>query len=56
MLNNCGLSIEEGSTTMDIRLLDEIMEWNEQVENANTKESLENVKTDIDNILQNLFK
>lgn len=56
MLKICGLNIEEGSITMDSSFLGEIMEWNEQVEEANTKESLENLKNDIDIILVNLYK
>jgi len=56
MLNVNGLNIEEGSVTMDPSFLGEIMEWNEQVEEANTKESLENLKQNIDVILINLYK
>lgn len=56
MLNIRGLNIEEGSITMDAEFLGEIMEWNEQVEDANTKDSLENLKNDIDGILINLYK
>lgn len=56
MLNVRNLSIEEGSITMDARFLGEIMEWNEQVEEANTKKSLENLKKDIDVILVNTYK
>lgn len=56
MLNIHGFSIEEDSVTMDTQFLGEIMEWNEQVEEANTKESLEVLKKDIDFILINLYK
>lgn len=56
MLKMRGLNIEEGSMTTDSRFLGEIMEWNEQVEEANTKESLENLKNDIEVILVNLYK
>lgn len=56
MLNIHGSSIEEDSVTMDTQFLGEIMEWNEQVEEANTKESLEVLKKDIDFILINLYK
>lgn len=56
MLKICGLNIEEGSITMDSSFLGEIMEWNEQVEEANTKESIENLKNYIDIILVNLYK
>lgn len=56
MLNVRGSNIDESSTTMDAEFLSEIMEWNEQVEEANTKDSIENVKKDIDDILINLYK
>lgn len=56
MLNVRGLSIEEASITMDNSFLGEIMEWNEQVEEADSKESLENIKKDVDEILLNLYK
>lgn len=56
MLNVHGFSIEEDSVTMDTQFLGEIMEWNEQVEEANTKESLEVLKKDIDFILINIYK
>lgn len=56
MLNINGLTIEEDSVTMDPSFLGEIMEWNEQVEEANTKESLENLKQNVDFILINLYK
>lgn len=56
MLKIRGLNIEEGSMTTDSRFLGEIMEWNEQVEEANTKESLENLKNNIEVILVNLYK
>jgi len=56
MLNVSGLKIEEDSITMDPSFLGEIMEWNEQVEKANTKESLEHLKRDIDLISISLYK
>lgn len=56
MLNLGGLSIEEDSITMDIHFLDEIMEWNELVEEANTKESIESLKKDVDVISVDLYK
>lgn len=56
MLNIRGLSIEEGSVTIDTNFLGEIMEWNEQVEDANTKDNVENLKKDVDVILVNLYK
>lgn len=56
MLNIRGLSIEEGSVTIDTSFLGEIMEWNEQVEDANTKDHVENLKKDVDVILVNLYK
>lgn len=56
MLNIHGSNINEDSTTMDTQFLGEIMEWNEQVEEANTKESLEILKKDVDFILIDLYK
>lgn len=56
MLQICGLNIEEDSTTMDSSFLGKIMDWNEQIEEVNTKESLENLKNHIDIILVNLYK
>lgn len=56
MLDTRGLNIDEGSITMDKTFLNEIMEWNEQLEESNTKESLEKLKKDIDLILTNLYK
>lgn len=56
MLNEHGLSIEEGSITLDTAFLSEIMEWNEEVEGTNTKESLEYLKKNVDVILTNLYK
>lgn len=56
MLNVRGLSIEEDSVTMDARFLGEIMEWNEQVEEANTEESLKHLKKDIEVILVDIYK
>jgi len=51
LLNLGGLSIEEDSITMDNTFLYEIMDWNEKVEEVDTKESLESLKKDVDNIL-----
>jgi len=56
MLKIRGYNIEECSKTLDTNFLGEIMEWNEQVEETNTKESLENLKKDIDIVLVNLYK
>lgn len=56
MLNIHGLSIEEASITMDNSFLSEVMEWNELVEEADSKESLENIKKDVDVVLLNLYK
>lgn len=56
MLNIRGLTIEEASITMDNSFLCEIMDWNEQVEEADSKESLENLKKDVDVVLLNLYK
>jgi hypothetical protein len=56
ILNIRGLSIEETSVTMDNSFLSEIMEWNEKVEEADSKESLENIKKDVDVVLLNLYK
>lgn len=56
MLNVRGLSIEEDSITMDTKFLGEVMEWSEKVEEANTSESVENLKTNIEDILIKLYK
>lgn len=56
MLKVCGSSIEEDSVTMDTTFLGEIMDWNEQVDEADTKESLDNLKKEVDVILTNLYK
>jgi len=56
MLNVSGLNIEESSITMDQSFLGEIMEWNEQVEEIKTKESLENLKQNVDVILVDVYK
>lgn len=56
MLKIHGFCIKEDSITMDSNFLGEIMEWNEQVEEANTKESLESLKMDVNDILVNLYK
>lgn len=55
MLNLGGLSVEENSITMETTFLHEIMDWNEKVEQANTKESLECLKKDVDDILVDLY-
>lgn len=56
MLKVYGLDIEEDSVTMDTTFLSEIMEWNEQVEEADKRESLNNLKKEVDIILANLYK
>jgi len=55
MLHLGGLSIDEDSITMDTTFLYEIMDWNEKVEEVNTKESLESLKKDIDDMLVDLY-
>lgn len=55
MLNLGGLSIEEDSITMDTTFLCEIMDWNEKVEQVDSKESLERLKKDIDDMLVILY-
>jgi len=55
MLNLGGLSIEEDSITMDSTFLYEIMDWNEKVEEVDTKESLERLKKDVDDMLVVLY-
>ncbi|KAL4096765.1 hypothetical protein QTP88_021655 [Uroleucon formosanum] len=50
-----GLSIEEDSITMDTTFLYEIMDWNEKVEEVDTKESLECLKKDVDDMLVVLY-
>lgn len=55
MLHLGGLSIDENSITMDTTFLYEIMDWNEKVEEINTKESLESLKKDIDDMLVDLY-
>jgi len=55
MLNLGGLSIEEDSITMDSTFLYEIMDWNEKVEEVDTKESLECLKKDVDDMLVVLY-
>lgn len=56
MLNLGGLSIEEDSITMDNSFLYEIMDWNEKVEQVDTKESLEHLKKEVDDMLVALYK
>ncbi|CAH1738025.1 co-chaperone protein HscB homolog [Aphis gossypii] len=55
MLHLGGLSIDEDSITMDTTFLYEIMDWNEKVEEVNTKESLASLKKDIDDMLVDLY-
>jgi len=55
MLHLGGLSIDEDSITMDTTFLYEIMDWNEKVEEVNTKESLESLKKDVDDMLVDLY-
>jgi len=55
MLHLGGLSIDEDSITMDTAFLYEIMDWNEKVEEVNTKESLESLKKNIDDMLVELY-
>jgi len=55
MLNLRGLSIEEDSITMDTTFLGEVMDWNEKIEQANTKELLESLKKDVDDMLVVLY-
>jgi len=56
MLSLGGLSIEEDSITMDNTFLYEIMDWNEKVEQVDTKESLEHLKKEVDDMLVALYK
>lgn len=55
LLNLGGLSIAEDSITMDTTFLYEIMDWNEKVEEVDTKESLERLKKDVDDMLVVLY-
>jgi len=55
MLNLGGLSVEEDSITMDTTFLYEIMDWNEKVEQVDTKESLKQLKKDVDDMLVVLY-
>jgi len=55
MLSLGGLSVEEDSITMDTTFLYEIMEWNEKVEQVDTKESLKRLKKDVDDVLVVLY-
>lgn len=56
LLNVHGLSIEESSITMNTSFLDEIMKWNEKVEEINSIKYLEALKRDVDIILISLYK
>ncbi|XP_050549164.1 iron-sulfur cluster co-chaperone protein HscB isoform X2 [Daktulosphaira vitifoliae] len=56
MLSLHGLNIEENPVTFEKSFLINIMEWNEQIEEANSKLSLEKLQIDVRDILDNTYK